>query len=327
MSEASREQLYLAEVTRQLIQVAQVGATGGSKELAQRLQSLAKGSQALQYKRLYWILDALASRLSKPQPDMTGAPLEELGRLLADARYTCKAIKSLLGGGLDDERVREDLLGSAGRTSPGTPLKNRSMIRVAKQEHSDGETVYRASMLLDPTGGHLYAVRERRKITQNSLESSFAQLGDCPRIEEGQVLESFEPRRLKLKSFEEGPSDPVALRDYLEACAPETIGGLLELFRSRREEYLAPRNLPVFFRPRAFLPGRPGELLDREGNTLPLLRESSSHAACEHLAFHLKSPRQAGWGVFGKLVFVTGQFFFWPLSLLEPEEERLVILL
>lgn len=326
MSEASKETRFLAEVTMTLIQAASAGASGGGREVSERLRKLAKGCLALRYKRLYWILDALATRLAKPRPEMAGAPLEELGRLLADARYTCKAIKSLQGGTLSDARVQQDLIGTHDRR--GThPLEDRSLIRVGRQATVEGDVHYRTSYLLDPMDGQLYSVRELSRYHDGQLESPFLDLGDCPRIHLGRVLPSFSPARLEVEAGEPGARNESGLREYLETRAPDSVGGLLTSFRSQREEYLSPRTLPVIFRPAGFMPGLQGGLVDRHANLLPLLSEPASRAQCDHLAHLLRTPQQDIWGVFGRLVFLTGTFWFWPWAMLTPEGEDLVTFL
>lgn len=326
MADQSKETRFLTEVTVTLIQASAGGAAGGGRELAERFRILAKGCLALRYKRLYWILESLATRLAKPRPEMTGGPLEELGRLLADARVTCKAIKSLQGGTLSDARVQQDLIGTHDR-SVTHELKDRSLIRVGRQVTVEGEVYYRTSYLLDPIDGELYSVRELRKIADGQLESPFLALGECPRIHLGRVLPSFSPARLEVETAEPGARNESGLREYLETSAPETVGGLLTGFRSQREEYLSPRTLPVTFRPAGFLPGLQEGLTDRHGNVLPLLRESASRAQCDHLAHLLRTPPKDTWGVFGRLVFLTGTFWFWPWAMLTPEGEDLVTLL
>jgi hypothetical protein len=69
MGDQSKESRFLAEVTMALIQAAAGGAGGGGREVSERFRLLAKGCLALRYKRLYWILDALATRLAKPRPE------------------------------------------------------------------------------------------------------------------------------------------------------------------------------------------------------------------------------------------------------------------
>lgn len=327
MSEERREVLFLAEVTKTLIQASHSGVRGGGRDIAERLHKLAQGCRALRYKRLYWILEALATRLGRPQQELEPAPLEELGRLLADARYTCKALKSHLGGSLSDPRVLEDLVGVAGAEGEATAVENLSLLRVGQVYDQEGEVRYRTTYLLDATRGHLYAVKELRRLVAETLESPFQDLGPSPLVLRGQVLESFEPRRLVVEHHEVGTSNEAGLRDHLLERSPDTVGGLLERFRSQREEYLAPRTLPVFFRPAAFDPTLPGAVMDRHGNLLPLLREASTFPACERLAHELRRPQRGVWGIFGKLVFVTETFCLVPWSLVTPEEDELVTFL
>jgi hypothetical protein len=206
-------------------------------------------------------------------------------------------------------------------------MKDRSLLRVGRQISLEGEVQYRTSYLLDPIDGELYSVREHRKLTDGQLDSPFLQLGDCPRIHLGRVLPSFSPARLEVEAAEPGARNESGLRDYLETSAPDTVGGLLTGFRSQREEYLSPRTLPVTLRPAGFLPGLQEGLVDRHGNFLPLLREEASRAQCDHLAWLLRAPPKDTWGVFGRLVFLTGTFWFWPWAMLTPEGEDLVTLL
>jgi hypothetical protein len=328
MNKPSREALFLAEVARRLIHLSHAGATGGCRETAENLHQLAQGCRALRYKRLYWILEALATRLGKPQPDMTGAQLEELGRLLADARYTCKALKSLQQGSLTDLRVREDLVGSSSKEEDLGLIQNRSLVRVGEVINQEGDIRYRISYLLDTGNGQLYAARSHRQhLKEGHLDAPFANLGSSPMVRRARILPSFTPHRLQIELHEPGSVNEGGLRDFLETQTPDTVGGLLERFRSAREEYLAPRTLPIFFRPVGFDPALPGCLVDRHGNGLKLLREPSTFALCEHLSALLRPPPEETWAVFGKLIFVTETFHFLPWSLLHPDAPEPVILL
>lgn len=327
MSPPSRESLFLAEVARQLIAASQAGTQGGGRQTAEGLRKLASGCRALRYKRLYWILEALASRLSKPRSEMEPDQLEEFGRLLADARYTCKALKSMLQGSLTDLRVQEDLVGSAARPTAPEEIQNRSLIRVGEAQNQEGEIRYRTTFLLDLTDEQLYSTRSHRPVKDGSLASPFPDLGPSPLVRLGRALPSFSPQRIQIELHEPGSVHEGRLREFLEYSVPDSLGGLLERFRSVREEYLSPRTLPVFFRPAAFDPSLPGCLWDRHGNQLPLLREASHFGLCEHLAYLLRTPPESTWAVFGKLVFVHETFFLQPWSLLCPETDPPVTLL
>lgn len=325
MSEAGRDVELLSEVTRTLISVCQSGTRAGGKPVAERLRTLAKACQALRFKRLYWILEALAVRCSRPDPDMDGPALEELGRLMADARQTCKALKTYLVGRLDDPRLYDDLISSAPADSELEEIEFKSFVSVAEVESRDGDNCYRQTYLLEPHGGLLLSLRELRTLADGQLTEPFSELGPSPRILRGRIIPSFEPKRLRLESFEPGPLAEVAFRNYVAERVPDTVGGLVEAFRTQREEYLAPRTLPVFFRPRFLDPTPPATLFDREGNALPLLVDATSFPAVESLAARLDPAPQGPWAVFGRLVFVTGGFQLLPFSLLLPDETRPVL--
>lgn len=327
MSAPRREVEFLAEVTRSLIQASRDGAAGGGKELAERLRALARGCQALKFKRLYWILEALAARLARPDPDIDPSALEELGRLLADARYTCKAIKSHLTTGLSDVRLVEDLIGSGWGGGEVETLRDRGMILVGEMLSREGGEMYRTSFLLDPMVGRTYAHREHRPLVDGALQAPFTELGPCPLVVAGTVLPTFEPTRLRIDSVAPGTMNETALAEFLDSRTPDAVGGLLERFRTQREEYLAPRTLPVFFRPAALDPTPPGGLVDRHGNVLPLLREPGTFALCDHLVRALEDPPGAGYAVFGRLVFAKNRFSFVPWSVIFPSREPPVQLL
>ncbi len=323
----SREVDFLAEVARALIQAARDGAAGGGRDLSERFRALAKGCQALRFKRLYWILDALAIRLAHPDDRLDGPPLEELGRLLADARYTCKALKSHLGRGLEDQRLYEDLIGSGWPVDRVEPLANSTLVVLADAGHRDGTDLFRTVHLLDPRDGALYVFRENRKIEDHRLDKPLTELGAAPLVIEGTVLPSFPPRRLRIVSHTAGSIPEETLRAYATSRIADSVGRLLEDFRTLREEYLAPRTLPILVRPRGLDPRGPGALVDGHGNSLPLLSETISVAEVSRLR-HLYRTRPASLlAVFGKLIFVDGAFLFHPWSVLGTEGHPPVSLL
>lgn len=313
-----RDVAFLAEVIRTLIAATQVGVARGNKETAEKLRKLARGCQALRFKRLYWILEALAVRLGRPDPEIGGSALEELGRLLADARYTAKALKSHLTSQLEDSRLLDDLIGAGWPKEQIEVMRSKTLVTVDDRAHVEGSVWFRTAQLLDPDLGELYGFREHRKVVEGSLDAAPTELGDAALVLEGTVVPSFSPRHLRVESVQATSVPEGSLREHLERRVPDSVGALLAAFRTLREEYLAPRTAPVTLRP-ARVDAEAVE--DRHGNRLPWLRDARTYPEVEGLLFELRHSLSDPWAIHGRLVFVDGAFWLHPLSVLEPQAE------
>ncbi|HEX5414860.1 MAG TPA: hypothetical protein VFZ25_04280, partial [Chloroflexota bacterium] len=209
--------------------------------------------------------------LQRAAESARGAELDpaSFARLLSDLQLTRQVTGAHLEGRISlDAALAEDLLGKTWREADLEAVSGLELLELAAERTDDGEFVVETGYLIDLPTGAFYA----EKLIQPRRFASRPRTRQRCRIlvDDGRVYPDVPPRRLRLSRFRRAPLLPDDVARLL-AHATEEIATLRAALVERLSAPLAPREIPVLFRPAALLSQDDGfGALDRAENFLAL---------------------------------------------------------